>query len=265
MPFQYSKILVLGATSGIGRALAARFIEEGSEVIVTGRRKENLDDFVGQHGDRATAIPFDMTQLDKIPSFVADVTKSHPDLDCVVLNSGIQRGFTFADPHSIDLHLLQTELTTNYTSYVCFITAMLPFLQAKPSESALVLISSGLSLVPLPRCPNYCATKAALHQFALSLREQLKDGPVKIVEIFPPAVQTELHDAKHQPDLAGIGPVGMPLEAFLDEAYEGLARGETEVPVGMAKSWYDTIEVPRRQEFQKFIAFFKDVVSKQAV
>ena len=212
-----------------------------------------------------------------------------------MLNSGIQRGFTFADPHSIDLHLLQTELTTNYTSYVCFITAMLPFLQAKPSESALVLISSGLSLVPLPRCPNYCATKAALHQFALSLREQLKDGPVKIVEIFPPAVQStfgvllprvaasfprrssqrtrgltpveqaELHDAKHQPDLAGIGPVGMPLEAFLDEAYEGLARGETEVPVGMAKSWYDTIEVPRRQEFQKFIAFFKDVVSKQAV
>ena len=209
-----------------------------------------------------------------------------------MLNSGIQRGFNFADPQSIDLNLLQTELATNYTSYICFITAMLPFLQAKQSESALVLVSSGLSLVPLPRCPNYCATKAALHQFALSLREQLKDGPVKIVEIIPPAVQStfrgasssrsilfplplvsvdlrltpeeqaELHDAKHQPDLAGIGPVGMPLETFLDEAYEGLARGETEVPVGIAKSWYSTVEVPRRQEFHKFIASFKNVVSR---
>jgi NADP-dependent 3-hydroxy acid dehydrogenase YdfG len=71
MPFPYKKVLVIGATSGIGKALAARFIQEGSTVIVVGRRKQNLVDFVHEHGkDKASAVPFDITELDKIPNFV---------------------------------------------------------------------------------------------------------------------------------------------------------------------------------------------------
>ena len=72
MPFQYKKILVIGATSGIGKALASRFVQEGSSVIVVGRRKENLDAFVHEHGqDKASAVPFDVTEPDKIPDFVS--------------------------------------------------------------------------------------------------------------------------------------------------------------------------------------------------
>ena len=71
MPFPYKKILVIGATSGIGEALASRFIKEGSSVIVVGRRKEKLVEFVHQHGnDKASAVPFDITEFDKIPAFV---------------------------------------------------------------------------------------------------------------------------------------------------------------------------------------------------
>lgn len=70
MPFLYKRVLVIGATSGIGEALASRFVEEGTKVIVVGRRKEKLEDFVHKHGkDRATAIPFDITEMDKIPNF----------------------------------------------------------------------------------------------------------------------------------------------------------------------------------------------------
>lgn len=242
MPFQYKKVLVLGATSGIGEALAAKLVREGSSVIVTGRRKEKLEAFVQEHGEKAAAaMEFDITELAKIPEFVStsvippfpshriflpsnffftahthtpppfppshhslaeikvsstkSVTQAHPDLDCVVLNSGIQRGFDFAKPESVDLAMLETELNTNYLSYIHFVTAILPFLQAKKDDdtgSALILMSSGLAMVPLPRCPNYCATKAALHQFALSLREQLRAGPVKVIEVFPPAVQSKL-------------------------------------------------------------------------
>ncbi len=72
MSFQYKKVLVLGATSGIGEALAAKFVQEGAKVIVTGRRKENLDAFVQQHGEQATAVQFDITQLDQIPSFAQE-------------------------------------------------------------------------------------------------------------------------------------------------------------------------------------------------
>ena len=71
MPFPYKKVLVIGATSGIGEALAARFVKEGSYVIVVGRRKDKLVDFVHKHGnDKASAVPFDITELDKIPAFV---------------------------------------------------------------------------------------------------------------------------------------------------------------------------------------------------
>ena len=71
MPFQYKRVLVIGATSGIGEALATRFVEEGSNVIAVGRRKDRLEEFVHKHGNgKATAVPFDITEMDKIPNFV---------------------------------------------------------------------------------------------------------------------------------------------------------------------------------------------------
>ena len=71
MPFQYKRVLVIGATSGIGEALAARIVKEGSNVIVVGRRKEKLEEFVHKHGkDQASAVPFDITENEKIPNFV---------------------------------------------------------------------------------------------------------------------------------------------------------------------------------------------------
>jgi len=191
MSLPYNKVLIIGATSGIGLAYAEKVVQDGKNVIVVGRRKENLDDFVAKHGkDKADAVVFDITKLQDIPKFVQDVTSRHADLDCVIVNSGIQRGFNFAKPETIDLPTLELEVTTNYLAYIHLTTALLPFLQKQDKETALVYTSSGLALVPLMSRPNYSATKAALHHFVLSLREQLKDGPgsVKVIEIFPPAV-----------------------------------------------------------------------------
>lgn len=248
MPFQYKKVLVIGATSGIGKALASRLIKEGSSVIVVGRRKENLEAFVHEHGqDKASAVPFDITELDKIPNFVTNITKTHTDLDCIILNSGIQRGFDFSKPETIDLDVVQTEFTTNYLSYLALTNAFLPFLKSQKEESALIYTTSGLALVPILRCANYCASKAALHHYILCLREQLKESTVKVVELFPPAVQTELHDEKHQPDIKNGRQLGMPLKQFTNEAYEGLAAGKKDVAVGNAQDWYNKFE-PARQE-----------------
>lgn len=108
MPFQYKKVLVIGATSGrcssascsrksdrdtgIGEALAEKLVAEGSSVVVTGRRKENLDKFVERNGqDKAEAVVLDITKLDAIPDVLHKITTAHADIDCVVLNSGIQR------------------------------------------------------------------------------------------------------------------------------------------------------------------------------
>ena len=134
------------------------------------------------------------------------VTKEHPDLDCVFLNTGIQRGFDFSKPSTVSMPLLQSELATNYTLHIYLTHAFLPFLLRK-QLSSLVYTTSGLALVPLPRCPNYCASKAALHQFIISLRLHLKGTGVHVLEIIPPAAQTELHDEEAQPGLLSTPPL----------------------------------------------------------
>lgn len=178
--------------AGIGKALAERFIESGSYVIACGRRQANLDDLVHKHGsDKVSTVAFDITQLDAIPAFASGITHKHADLDCVFLNSGIQRPLDFGRPESVDIDLVNTEFVTNYLSYLALTKAFLPFLQAKTSPSGLIYTTSGLALVPITRCPNYCATKAAMHQFILILRKQLSKSQIKVIEIFPPAVQSE--------------------------------------------------------------------------
>ncbi|KAL8833136.1 MAG: hypothetical protein Q9170_004468 [Blastenia crenularia] len=252
MPFPFKRVLVIGATSGIGEALASRFVDEGANVVVVGRRKEKLEEFVHKHGkDKATAVPFDITELDKIPSFATNVTSTYDDLDCILINSGIQRGLDFSKPDTIDMDVVEMEFKTNYLSYLALTKAFLPFLQNKQQESALMFTTSGLALVPILRCPNYCASKAALHQWILVLRKQLRDTSVKVVELFPPAVQTELHDEKHQPDIKNGRQIGMPLDQFINEAYNGLAAGKEEVVVGDAAGWYNAFEPQRQQVFNK--------------
>lgn len=278
MPFKYNKVLVIGATSGIGYALATKFTQEGSKVIVVGRRKEKLDQLVSEVGsDKAEAIQFDITQLDKISKFAEDVTKSHPDIDSVFLNSGIQRAFDFSKPDTVDLSILDEEVKTNYTSYLHLTLAFIPFLQKKQNETSLIYTTSGLGLVPMMRAPNYCATKAALHvsvtvliiemikltelqHWILVLRQQLKEGPgnINVIEIFPPAVQTELHDTKHQPDLKDGHKIGMPLKDFTDETFAGLAAGKDQIAVGMSAGNFNTWE----QERQKNFFQMKEAMSK---
>ncbi|KAL2217944.1 putative NADP(+)-dependent dehydrogenase [Thermoascus aurantiacus ATCC 26904] len=256
--FPYKKILVVGATSGIGLALSERFVQRGIFVIAVGRRKENLDKFVQAHGpEKAAAIQFDITKLDAIPAFAQEVMKSHPDLDCVFLNSGMQRGANFRKPETLNVPLLVEEMTTNYLSYLAMAKEFLPFLMEKKTQTALICTSSGLAMVPITRCPNYCASKAALHHWLLVLREQLKETNVKVIEIFPPAVQTELHDAKHQPDIVDGGKIGIPLEEFTDEALDDLLNGMDQIAVGTAKGPFNGFEQERQKTFARMVEIMK--------
>jgi len=235
MTFAYKKVLLVGATSGIGWAMAERMLTSNIKVIIVGRRKERLDELTQRYGsDKVFPVVFDISKLSEIPSFTTSITEAHPDLDCVFLNSGIQRAHDFAKPDTVKLEQINEEITTNYLSYLHLTTSFLPHLQKQKSPTSIVYVTSGLALIPFPRVLNYCASKAALHHFILSLREQMKSGPgnVKIIELMPPAVQTELHDTKHQPDMPPGAVIGMPLDDFTDEAWKGLEEGEEQICVG---------------------------------
>ncbi|KAF4340753.1 oxidoreductase dltE [Fusarium beomiforme] len=264
----YKKCLVLGASSGIGEALAAKLIATGTKVIIVGRRRDKLDAFVKEHGeDNARAVVFDVTNLNAIKDFADSITQSDPDLDAVVFSSGIQRGFDFCNPETVDLEVLGDELTTNYTSAVHLTAAFLPHLK-KQSQGHLVYVSATLGLIPsMVRTPNYNASKSALHTFILNVREQLKAGGVshvRMIEVFPPAVQTELHDEKHQPDLINGGEIGMPLDEYTEKMFDGLVRGDDQFAVGPGESLFkeDGFETQRMKLYEVGREFINKSLAK---
>ncbi|OLN82008.1 putative oxidoreductase DltE 4, partial [Colletotrichum chlorophyti] len=251
-PLPYHKVLLVGATSGIGAALADKLVQHGTFVIAAGRRKGNLDKFVATHGaNEADSAVVDNLDLDPMPLFAESIIKAHPDLDCVFLNAGIQRGSDFTRSETVSVNSIYDELLANYLSHVHLAKAFLPHLSAQGKQTALMYTTSQIGLTPMERCPNYSGSKAAMHSFILALRAQLQDASsdVKVVEIYPPAVKTELHDIENQPDLKSDHQIGMPVDEFAEEVYERLVAGEEQIPVGTAVLMFDAFEEKRQEHF----------------
>ena len=153
MPFQYSRVLMIGATAGIGAAMADRLVQEGAKVIAVGRRQDRLDAFVNKHGsDKASSATFDISDRGSMDQFVdrsvyiclsskapylndASVIKTYPDLDCVFLNAGTQSTIDLAQPTKVDLSAFHSEIDTNFTSFVDLTMKFLPFLMKKGNTS----------------------------------------------------------------------------------------------------------------------------------
>ncbi|XDG03798.1 hypothetical protein ABKA04_003413 [Annulohypoxylon sp. FPYF3050] len=229
MPFPYRTVLITGATSGIGRALAERMIGAGIFVIAVGRQKDRLDELVTKYGSKKVAGEVcNISDLDALGDWSKKITTTYPNLDCIFLNAGFQQIVDFTNPSSITLNSIDSEVATNYLSAVHMITHFLPHLISRnPEPAGIVLVSSNLSIVPMPQVANYCATKAALHSLAWSLRAQLggpqkhkKTAHIRVVEVLPPAVRTELHtrQGRHQ--------MGLDLNDYVDETWAQLTADE---------------------------------------
>jgi uncharacterized oxidoreductase len=216
-------IFITGGTSGIGLGLAKAFHSLGAHVVVGGRNEEGLRAVAQNHPGIDWCV-VDVSQRASIERAQRDISLRFPNLDGLINNAGIQHTLSFAEDVSLDL--LESEIDTNFRGLIQMTAAFLPLLRKQPSAT-LVQVSSGLAFVPLIAAPVYSATKAAVHSFTVALREQLKGGSVKVVELIPPLVETNLHR-----DQAREVKNPMPLHAFIKEAMAGLQAGTAEINVG---------------------------------
>jgi uncharacterized oxidoreductase len=203
-------VLITGGGSGIGRALAEAFQAQGNQVIIAGRRQQVLEETVAANPGMKS-IALDIEDPESIRSFGERVVKEDPALNVVIHNAGIMRPENLLDPAGA-LATADATITTNLLGPIRLNAALLPHLLKKPKAS-IMTVSSGLGFIPLALTPTYCATKAAIHSYSQSLRYQLKDTSVEVIELAPPYVQTELMGSAQASD-----PRAMPLREFIDEA-----------------------------------------------
>jgi uncharacterized oxidoreductase len=223
-------ILITGGATGIGLALAETFLKEGNQVIICGRREEKLFE-VKSKLPKLNIKTCDVAGEEHRNGLFEWTTAEFPNTNVLVNNAGIQRQIDFKKGTE-DLQSGEDEIETNLRAPIYLSALFIPHL-IKQREAAIINISSGLGFVPIAIMPVYCATKAAIHSFSLSLRHQLKDTPVKVFEIISPTVDTELdkgaRQRRGQPD-RGIKP-----EEVAVATLRALAAGEYELAVGRAE------------------------------
>ncbi|GID94192.1 SDR family oxidoreductase [Amorphoplanes digitatis] len=201
-------IFIPGSTSGIGLALALALRARGNKVIVGGRRAELLGQIAAEHPDVDT-VQIDTADPASIDAAAKEVLARHPDLNVLVAMAGIMRVEDWHTPGSF-LASAEAIITTNVLGPIRLIAAFIEHLRARP-DATIVTVSSGLAFAPLKATPSYNASKAAIHMLSESIRLQLADTTVKVVELEPPSVRTSLLPGQESSEFA------MPLDEFVAE------------------------------------------------
>ena len=242
-------ILITGGGSGIGRGLAAAFHALGNQVIISGRGQKALDETTAAHPGMKS-LTVDMADPASIKIFAARLTEEFPALDVVILNAGIMRPENLLAP-SGDLTDAEAMITTNLLGPIRLTAALLPLLQKQP-HATLMTVSSGLAFLPLAMTPTYCATKAAIHSYTQTLRYQLKDTSIEVLELVPPYVQTTLMGDQQAAD-----PRAMPLADFIAEVLDILTTQPhaTEICVQRVHPLRDAASNGREKYEQAFQGF----------
>ncbi|WP_281631475.1 SDR family oxidoreductase [Flavobacterium luteolum] len=187
MKISGNKILITGATSGIGKALAEKFCQLDNIVVAIGRNETRLEE-LSRHDGRMIPFKCDVSSPSDINALLKFLKKEHQDLNVLINNAGIQYDLRF-DDERYTAQSIDAEISTNISGPIKLIFGLLPILENN-LNSSIVNVSSGLAIVPKASSAVYCGTKAAIHIFSKSLRYQLKN--TKVFEIIPPLVDTEM-------------------------------------------------------------------------
>src|SRR4051794_33246902 len=216
-------VLITGGATGIGWALARRFLAAGSEVILCGRRADKLNEAAGQN-PRVQTRGCDLAREPDRGALAEWIVREQPRVNVLVNNAGIQNRLGIAGGDWAAAH---QEVAINLEAPIQLSMLLAPEL-ARRRNPAIINVTSGLAFVPLAGTPVYCASKAALHSFTLSPRRRLADTPIQVIEVIPPAVDTDLGGP-------GLHPFGIAVDEFADAVMARLAAGDLEITYGFAE------------------------------
>lgn len=245
MKTQGNTVLITGGATGIGFALAESFVRAGNTVIICGRREDKLKEAkkkLPQIYPRAC----DLSKEKERESLFNWAKENFKDINILINNAGIQMMIDLKKGAQEPVNG-KNEIETNLMAPISLSAYFIPWL-LKRKEAAIINVSSGLAFVPIAAMPVYCATKAAIHSFTVSLRYQLRDTPIKVFELVPPAVDTELGKGtaeEGEPEYRGIPP-GEVAQAALS----AMADNEYEIFVGEAKDLAMRARTNPEQAFQ---------------
>ncbi len=224
MKLSGNTIFITGGGSGIGRGLAEALHKLGNQVIISGRRKGRLDETT-QANPGMKSVELNIEDPSSIAAVAKTLITDYPKLNVLINNAGVMQIDDAAG--AIDDGLVMSTITTNLMGPIRMTSALIDHL--KKQESATVInVSSVLGFVPLALSAVYSSTKAAMHSYTLSLRYKLAGSSVKVLEIAPPWVQTDMLNSNDEPR-------AMPLAQFIAETVAVLGTDAEEVLVEQAK------------------------------
>lgn len=222
MNISNNKILITGGGSGIGLGLTERFIKEGNTVIICGRREDVLQDVAAQFSRVITRV-CDLADEAEREELYQWVKAEHPDLNVLVNNAGIQQWMKLTDDDFYQRAKQEIRINVETPLHLTSLFLKLPAL------TTVMNVTSGLAFAPLSRVPVYCATKAFFHSFTLSARYLLRERNVEVIEIIPPALNTDLGGK-------GLHDAHPPVSAFIEAIFAQLKEGKTELTFGFSEA-----------------------------
>ncbi|WCT13402.1 SDR family oxidoreductase [Mucilaginibacter jinjuensis] len=229
MELKGNTILITGGTSGFGFQFASRLIELGNTVIITGRNLEKLEQ-TKNHLPLINIFQSDVSDPKNIELLFKKVVAQFPALNILINNAGEMRKINLHEQRTLDD--ITREIEINLMGPIRMVQQFLPHLKSS-GQAAILNVTSGIALAPLPLSPVYGASKAGLRSYTQSLRIQLKDTKVKVFELVAPGASTPLNDKFLEVD--GFDPkILMSPEKLIEQAIRGIEKDYYEIYPGLA-------------------------------
>ncbi len=237
MKLANNKILITGGGSGIGLGLTERFIQENNTVIICGRRESVLKEVSDKFPSVITKV-CDLSVEEERVELYNWISENHPDTNVLINNAGVQQWMGVSDDNFYDR--AKEEVTINIIAPVHLTSLFINL----PSLNTIMNLTSGLAFVPLTKTPVYSATKAFFHSYTLSLQYLLRSKNIEVVEIVPPALNTDLGGK-------GIHDYAPPVSDFINSIFEQLKEGKTTLAFGFSENMVKSVPEEQKAAFDR--------------